>query len=268
MSDIDFHQRASRTSESAFSTQCAVIGALLLREIHSRFGRDNIGYLWLFGEPMMLATVISVIHLFTSHEHKGMQPYPFTLIGYCLFIIFRGIFNRAEGAIEAASPLMYHQMVKPLDVMIVKTIIESLGCFLSLALLLGVGILFGIAHPPARPLYLLGGAFLITWWSFALSLIVASVTYGSHSLGRFVHPISYFAVPLSGAFWTMSLIPQQFRDAMAWNPMVAMFETARYGQFEWADDKYMHLGYQISVCACLTFIGLVFIRTLQRRIHI
>lgn len=253
---------------SAFSTQCAVVGALMLRELHSRFGRDNIGYLWLIGEPMMLATVISSIHYFTSHTQKGMEPYPFTLVGYCLFIIFRGIFNRAEGAVEASSSLMYHKMVKPLDVMIVKTIIESLGCVASLIVLMAIGIILGIAQFPVRPLYLMAGAFMITWWSFALSLIIAAVTYGSHTLGRFVHPISYFAVPLSGAFWTMSVLPGNLRPAMAWNPMVGMFETARYGQFEWADDKYMYLGYQVTVCACLTFIGLVFIRKLQRRIHL
>lgn len=253
---------------SAFSTQCAVIGALMLRELHSRFGRDNIGYLWLIGEPMMLATVISSIHYFTSHSHQGMQPYPFTLVGYCLFIIFRGIFNRAEGAVEGSSSLMYHKMVKPIDVMIVKTIIESLGCVASLIVLMAIGIMLGIAEFPVRPLYLMLGALMVTWWSFALSLIVASVTYGSHTLGRFVHPISYFCVPLSGAFWTMSLLPSNFRSAMAWNPMVAMFETARYGQFEWADDRYMYIGYQITVCACLTFVGLVFIRTLQKRIHV
>ncbi|WP_062118206.1 ABC transporter permease [Sphingobium sp. MI1205] len=267
MSGTMLEDSGSRSKPSAFSTQRAVISALMLRELHSRFGRDNIGYLWLIGEPMMLATVISTIHYFTSHAHKGMQPYPFTLIGYCLFIIFRGIFNRAEGAVEGSSSLMYHKMVKPLDVMIVKTIIESLGCVASLIVLMAIGIVLGIAEFPVRPLYLMTGAFMITWWSFALSLIVASVTYGSHTLGRFVHPISYFAVPLSGAFWTMSLIPGNFRSAMEWNPMVGMFETARYGQFEWADDKYMHLGYQVTVCACLTLVGLVFIRKLQRRIH-
>lgn len=268
MSSTFLRGSESRRTPSAFSTQCAVIGALMLRELHSRFGRDNIGYLWLIGEPMMLATVISSIHYYTSHAHQGMEPYPFTLVGYCLFIIFRGIFNRAEGAVEGSNALMYHKMVKPLDVMIVKTIIESLGCVAALIVLMGIGILLGIADFPVRPLYLMAGAFMMTWWSFALSLIVASVTYGSHTLGRFVHPISYFAVPLSGAFWTMSLIPASFRPAMAWNPMVAMFEMARYGQFEWADDKYMYPGYQIAVCACLTFIGLVFIRKLQRRIHV
>ena len=33
------------------SIQRRVLGALLLRELHSRYGRENVGYLWLIGEP-------------------------------------------------------------------------------------------------------------------------------------------------------------------------------------------------------------------------
>ncbi|MCJ2180611.1 ABC transporter permease [Novosphingobium sp. 2580] len=241
-----------------------------MRELHVRFGRDNIGYLWLIGEPMMLATVISTVHYVASVDEgfTSLAPFPFTLVGYCLFIIFRGIFNRAEGAIEGNSSLFHHKMIKPIDIMIAKAVIECLGCVSSLIVLLTIGILLGIADPPARPLYLMFGALLVTWWSFALSLIVAGVTYGSHALGRFVHPISYFMVPLSGAFWTMSFLPLKFRAFMAWNPMATMFEIARYGQFRWASADYMFPEYAIAVCAGLTFVGLVLIRKLKYKLQV
>ncbi|MGF7153894.1 ABC transporter permease [Novosphingobium gossypii] len=260
----------SQPRSSSLSMQGAVLKALILRELHVRFGRDNIGYLWLVGEPMMLAIVISSVHYVADagHTKTSMAPFPFTLVGYCLFIIFRGIFNRAEGAIEGTSALFHHKMIKPLDIMIAKAVIECLGCVSSLAILLAIGIVLGIAEPPARPLYLMAGAALITWWSFALSLIIAGLTYGSHALGRFVHPISYFMVPLSGAFWTMSFLPSKFRDFMAWNPMVTMFEIARYGQFRWASEKYMFIEYAVSVCAGLTYIGLILIRRLKYKIQV
>jgi capsular polysaccharide transport system permease protein len=255
---------------SPLTTQMAVLKALILRELHVRFGRDNIGYLWLVGEPMMLATVISSVHYVAEagDTKSNMAPFPFTLVGYCLFIIFRGIFNRAEGAIEGVNALFHHKMIKPLDIMIAKAVIECLGCILSLAILMTIGIVLGIADLPARPLYLIFGAFLVTWWSFALSLIIAGLTYGSHALGRFVHPISYFMVPLSGAFWTVNFLPQKFRDFVSWNPMVTMFEIARYGQFRWASDQYMFPGYAISVCACLTYAGLILIRRLKYKIEV
>jgi capsular polysaccharide transport system permease protein len=32
----------------ALDVQRRVIGALIMRELHTRFGRDNIGYAWIF----------------------------------------------------------------------------------------------------------------------------------------------------------------------------------------------------------------------------
>lgn len=258
-----------QTRPSALATQGAVLRALLLRELHVRFGRDNIGYLWMLGEPMMLASVISTVHYFTQGSHgHGIQPFPFTVVGYCLFIIFRGIFSKAEGAVEGSVPLLQHRMISPLDIMVVKAIIEAVGCVTSLIILLGLGIILGLADLPVRPLYLMLGGLLITWWSFALSLLVAGLTFGNHTLGRLVHPIAYFLLPISGAFFTMSLVPPLFRDFLGWNPMVTMFEIARYGQFQWADDEYIYPEFAITSCAVLTYLGLIVIRALKNKIQV
>ena len=44
-----------------FSNQRKVIGALLMRELHTRYGRENVGYLWLILEPMMLAGAVPAV---------------------------------------------------------------------------------------------------------------------------------------------------------------------------------------------------------------
>ena len=80
--------------------QARVIGALILRELHTRYGRENIGYLWVIGEPMLLATVITLIHLNQpTHYASDIAPATFGEIGYTLFSIFRNTFNRAVGAV-------------------------------------------------------------------------------------------------------------------------------------------------------------------------
>jgi capsular polysaccharide transport system permease protein len=262
---------ADRTSLfKAFHTQVRVVGALAMRELQSRFGRDNIGYLWMIGEPMMLATVISSLHTvsLTGGAETGMAPFPFTLIGYCLFIIFRGTFGRADHVIDHSTALLYHHMIRPLDILIAKWLVEVLGCTATLIILMSVGISLGIAELPARPLYLFFAGFLISWLAFGLSLLIAAYTYDSHLLSRFVHPFSYFMMPLSGAFVTMNFLPFWAQEYMAWNPMVAIFEMARYGQFENASDKYLYWQYAMSTCAITTYWGLLAIRRLRARIHV
>ena len=45
-----------------FGLQIKVIGALLMREIHTRYGRENIGHLWVIGEPMLFCTGSPITH--------------------------------------------------------------------------------------------------------------------------------------------------------------------------------------------------------------
>ena len=41
--------------------QLRVLGALLMREIITRYGRDNLGFLWLFVEPMIFTLGITAL---------------------------------------------------------------------------------------------------------------------------------------------------------------------------------------------------------------
>lgn len=248
--------------------QLDVIGALVMRELHSRFGRSNIGYLWMVGEPLMLATVIGMLHAFQpGHLGSSMPPVAFSLVGYCIFIIFRGIFNRAESLLESNLPLMYHRMISVLNLSVARTVVESAGCITTFVLLYGIAILIGYAELPARPLIAMAGIAWIIWLSFALGLNVTAITLDRPTLGRLVHPISYFMMPLSGAFVAMEWLPPYVQKAMDWNPMANAFEIIRYGMFDTASDQHLFPGYLTACCAFLTYAGLIGVRRVRNRIH-
>lgn len=253
----------------ALTLQFDVIGALVLRELHTRFGRSNIGYLWLIGEPLMLATVIGGLHAFQpAHFGSNMPPVAFSLIGYCIFIIFRGIFNRAESLLEGSVPLMYHRMISVLNLSVARVVIEGVGCFCTLVILIGLAISIGYADLPARPLYLLAGVGWMIWLSFALGLNVTAITFGKPTLGRLVHPLSYFMMPLSGSFFAVEWLPPYLQKIVDWNPMVGLFEYSRYGMFEMASDKHLFGSYITACCAVFTYTGLIGIRRVRKQLHL
>jgi len=253
----------------ALDQQLNVIGALIMRELHTRYGRNNIGYLWLIGEPLMLATVIGALHSFQPH-HLGsaLPPVPLSLVGYCLFIIFRGIFNRAESLLEGSLPLMYHRMISVLNLSIARAVLETAGCICSFIILISLNIALGFGDLPARPLYVFAAIGWLAWLSFALGLNVTALTHDRPTLGRLVHPVSYFMMPLSGAFAPTDWIPEGLRWFFVWNPMAGMFEYARYGMFENASDKYLYPGFLTACCAFFTYTGLVGIRRVRNRVHL
>lgn len=253
-----------------FAVQMRVIGALIARELQTRYGRHNIGYLWVIAEPMMLATVIGVIHEVADMgmHGKGMHAFAFTLLGYTIFIIFRNIFNRADHTLEASSNLLLHRVIKPLDIVLSKALVEMAGVICSLVILTGIGTALDLSNVPVRPLYWFLAIGLMCWLSLSLAIIVAAYTYESHLLSRFVHPFSYFMIPLSGAFFTVSFLPSWAREPMLWNPLVCIFEIARYGQFEVASDRYLYPGYVAGFCAFCTYWGLLALRRVEKRITV
>lgn len=248
-----------------------VIRALILRELQSRYGRYNIGFLWLVAEPLMLASIVTLLHAVQHTKSAGsssFEPYAFTVTGYCFLMIFRSNFGRAPGALNSAMPLMYHSQITPVDVMLARATTDTLGALSAYTLLMGVGILLGLAEWPVRPLYTFLAIAEFAVWSFGLALVVAAYSHKFHALHNFVPPVNYFSLPLSGAFFTMSFLPVGIRDYMTWNPMTGMFETARFGQFETASPDYMFHGYVIAHCAVSLYWGLLAINRARHDIHV
>src|ERR1700761_385380 len=108
------------------AVQANVIGALIMRELHTRYGRENIGYLWMILEPSLLAIAVASLHQGGSHG-AGLPPVPFAIGGYCNFMIFRSIVGRGETAIEANKPLLFHRSVTIFDMLASRALLEGLS---------------------------------------------------------------------------------------------------------------------------------------------
>lgn len=245
-----------------------VIGALIMRELHTRYGRDNIGYVWLILEPMMLATMIALLHQQTGgHFGNDVKPVPFALIGYCIFIMFRSIFGRAEGALEANLPLLYHKTVTIFDILLARALLEAAGCILSFMILMSLAVAMGLADLPARPLYVCLGVACMFFLAFGLSLVVCAFTFENRAMGRLVHPIAYIMLPLSGVFVMMQWVPAKFRPFFSVIPMSHIFEMLRYGWFVSAVPYFIDAWYLAGWIFGSTLFGLLAIAAVKRKIH-
>ncbi|MFD1952420.1 ABC transporter permease [Sphingomonas arantia] len=252
---------------AGLAVQIRVIGALILREMHTRYGRDNIGYLWMIAEPLMLGSVIALLHS-GSPAHDGVSAVAFTVVGYCIFIMFRGIVNRSEGAFESNVPLLYHHQVTMFDVTIARAILEGAGTFLSFLVLLIIVISLGYVGFPVRPLYLIMAIGYMLWISTALSLMIVAGTYENTALEKLVHPFTYFTIPISASFYQMAWLPKYYRDILGWIPLPHIFEMARYGMFPGMNLEYVDMTYLTGFCMVTTLLGLLLMNTSRERIHL
>lgn len=251
------------------SIQFRVIGALLLRELHTRFGRDNVGYLWVVLEPGLLAVAVTLIHVaMASRTGFGLDPVPFWIAGYTPFCMWRGIVLRADVAIESNRTLLYHRMVTIPDLLLARGILEFASTIMALAIMLGFAWLVDVGNLPDRPILMLAGLGQLWWLSFGVSLVVAAASESSSVVPKFVHPAVYLSLPVSGAFFLMKWLPYSIRGYLAWSPLISPFEQIREGQFALFDSNYVNPAYVIGWSLVLTLIGLVAINVTRRRMHL
>ncbi|RIA46297.1 capsular polysaccharide transport system permease protein [Hephaestia caeni] len=247
-----------------------VIGALIIRELHTRYGRDNIGSLWMLLEPLLLASAVALIHAGNDggHHGSGIRIIPFVLTGYMVFIIFRAIINRSESALGANRPLLFHRMVTIFDLLFSRALLELVATSAALALLYGLAVAAGLADLPARPLRLMAAIVLLTWFAFALSMGIATGVHFSKAFSKFVHPATYIMMPLSGTFFLLEWIPQPYRTYLSWSPINQIFEMVHSGVFKSYDSPYFNPLYIIGWCMALTVLGLLLLRVLRRHVHL
>lgn len=116
--------------------QCRVVGALLMREIATRYGRHNIGFLWLFVEPMLFTLGITALWTLFQAVHGSHIPIAaFALTGYSSVLLWRNMAGRCIGAMGPNMSLMYHRNVKAIDVYGARVILEVIGATMSFLVL-------------------------------------------------------------------------------------------------------------------------------------
>jgi capsular polysaccharide transport system permease protein len=247
--------------------QCRVIGAILMRELHTRFGRDNIGYLWMFVEPMLLSVAISGIHLAVHAKLAyGMAVVPFYLTGYTPFLLFRQVINRATATIESNRTLLYHRQISVFDLLFARALLDFIGTALAMFALIGLATALGLSEMPDRPILMFVGLFLMFWLCLGFSLPICAAGVLSTSVERFVHPWTYIMMPLSGVFFIAETIPPFYRDIILWGPVIHITQLIRMGQFGGFDSIYVDIPYVIIWCVGLTFIGLISLRAIRSRV--
>jgi capsular polysaccharide transport system permease protein len=249
--------------------QLRVIGALFLREIITRFGRDNLGFVWLFLEPMIFT--LSVTALWSATKITELSTLPivaFTLTGYSSVLLWRNCTSHCCNAIASNIGLLHHRPVRVIDVLITKIILEVAGATLSFVALSTLWISIGWADLPVDMLTVVGGWLLLIWFGGSLALIIGALTAYSEIAERFWHPTAYILFPMSGAVFMVDWLSSDFQKLVLLLPMVHCTEMIRDGFFGPAVRTHYDVTYVAVICLVMTAAGLALVRGAARRVEI
>ena len=256
------------TLRHSFAIQVRVINALLMREVITRYGRHNIGFLWLFMEPMLFTLGVTTLWSLVKATHGTSLPITaFAITGYSSILLWRNCTNRVVKAIEVNLSLMYHRNVRVLDVFMARIILEIVGATTSMMVLTITFSAMGWMNFPVDILTAIFGWLLLAWFAFALSLVVGAASERSEVVERVWHIFTYLLFPLSGAAFLVDWLPKAFQEAILWVPMVHGTEMIRHGYFGSSVRTYENPTYMILCNSVITLIGLALVRETGRRVE-
>lgn len=251
----------------SFAIQRRVIWALMMREVITRFGRENIGVLWLIAEPMLFTLGVTALWSSAGMNHGSSLPIvAFAITGYSSVLMWRNSVSRVVSGIQQNQNLLYHRNVRVIDVFITRIGLEMVGATASFIVLACFFIAIEWVPAPQDMLLVVAGWLMLAWFGAALSLCIGAATAYSEFIERLWHPASYLLFPLSGAAFMVDWLPPKAQEVILLLPMVHGVELIREGYFGSVVRTHYDIGYMATVSLVLTLLGLLLVRDAGRRV--
>ena len=252
---------------ASWAIQRRVIGALMMREVITRFGRHNLGVLWLVLEPLGFTIGVAVLWAAAGLAHGSSMPIvAFAITGYSSVLLWRNTVSRCNAAINQNFGLLFHRNVRVMDVFATRILLEIGGATASFMLLTAVMMIAGVMPAPQDPLVAVAGWILLAWFGGALATLIGAAASFSEVVDRVWHPVSYLMFPLSGAAFMVDWLPAAAQQFVLWLPMVHGVEMVRHGFYGHVVQTHFDIGYFAGANLVLSLMGLLVLRLAGRRV--
>ena len=260
------------TNEMSFfqslAIQFRVLHALMMREVITRYGRDNLGVLWLVGEPMIFTLGVATLWSAAKLTHgSGIPIVAFAVTGYSSVLMWRNATSQCSAGIEQNKPLLFHRSVLIIDVFLTRIALEIVGASSSFIILGSFFTFIGWMPAPDDLSLVLAGWFMLAWFGASLALLVGAGTAFSPLVVRLWHPIAYLLFPMSGAAFMVEWLPKKLQALVLYLPMVHGLEILRHGYFGNVVPTHYDIGYRAECCLTLTLCGMYVVREASRRVE-
>ena len=263
-------QGATQLSLSqGLAIQRRVINAIILREVRTRFGRHQLGYLWAFAESLFWILTFAGLHYAMGGSPPvGMDMLGFLATGIITFIMFRSTVTHCQASIVGNRPLLYFPQVRPVDIALGRALLEAATLIAVFVGLLGANALLIGEFDVDAPLVVLAGLSAAWLLGFGLGMCLMALSI--------YFPVTEQLVPIllrpmffvSGLFFAANDLPTELRDYLLYNPLLHAVELVRDGWFVGYHSRHVDLQYLAGWILALVYLGLLLERFARRRVEL
>jgi len=239
---------------------------LIWRDVKVSYARTNLGIGWAVLKPVLSMVVFTIIFGWLTQVPSDGVPYPiFVFCGLLPWQLFSRIVSGAGSSMMANENLVtkvyFPRLIAPLAV----TVTSALEFLIGFAVLLGMMWYYGIALTmtawmmPCLVLVTVAAGLGVGLWIAALNVLSRDIG----NMQPFLIQVWLFATPV---IYPTSLMPEQWRQLYALNPMVGVVEGFRGGLLKTGVHADSMIGLSVMVAGVLLISGLYFFKRTEQTI--
>jgi len=260
----------SRLRYDAFATaliiQVRVIGALILRETRTRFGRSQLGYLWAIAEPLCYIICLSFLfEAISRHAPFGPSVGLFFATGLLPYQLYSRTSAALVTAFDANEALLTYPIVKPVDTLIARAVLEIATAAMVMIILFS-GLVFLADAPEPAALHVMTLAMIgLGLFAFGVGTINGVIAKLLPSWRQIYEVATRPLMLVSGVFFLPDSMPAAIRDTIAYIPIVHGIELFRSGYYAGYRSTILDPGYLVVSGLVVSLIALALERIVRLR---
>ncbi|WP_068547313.1 ABC transporter permease [Thalassotalea crassostreae] len=233
-----------------------VIFALFLREIRSQFN-DKFGIGWAIFNPLVFIFVLSFVRSLIGGDFTHTMPtFVFMMYGMLFIQLFILTLNNCTKSINKNKALFAFRQVHPISALIAAALFQFIIIVIVILVLFKIIYLFQMEVSLFDPLSIILYLFLI--WCFAMSLgllfaIGRSFVPEIEKVRGLLQRPMFF---ISGVFFSLKDIPEEYRVYFSWNPILHAIELSRDAAYPSYQAIDVNLGFISIVTLMFLFFSL------------
>ena len=255
--DTTYRRQPSLTD--ALVVQKRIIGALILRDMKTRFGRSHVGYLIAIAWPLAHMLGIMGAQFVTARVTPiGTDLAVFAGTGLLPYILCLYPARMMTLAIVTNRPLLLFSIVKTMDMIIARAILEILtACVVAMIFLF---VLYA-ADVDFQPIDTAEAVFAVLAAIF-LGISIGTFNAVMYMLFRQVWMIIFILIMIvmyitSGAFILSSNLSVAVRDVLWFNPLFQMVEWLRSAYYDGYGAASLSKSYTLGFSLVCLFFGIL-----------
>lgn len=204
----------------------ALLWSLTLRELRARYRASVLGFFWTFLNPTL--NMLVYVLVFGYLMRAQVQNYPYYLfVGLLPWICFASSVVGGVSAVTDRRDLLT-KVRFPAQVLPATVVLTNLANYLlSLPLLLGLGLIYGI-YPTWHALFFLPVVALQTFFTLSVAYLFSSLNVAFRDLQHVVGNLVQMAFFLTPVLWPIEQLSPDLRDKVLYgNPMAAVMHAYR-----------------------------------------